>query len=84
MCRLVRPVYWLGLFIPVALVLRFADVSPSLIFVVSAIGVVPTAALMGEATEHLAARAGPGIGGSMWCLGSSSISLEPRPLRRAG
>jgi Ca2+:H+ antiporter len=63
MCLLVRPVYWLGLFIPVALVLRFADASSSWIFVVSAIGVVPTAALMGEATEHLAARAGPGIGG---------------------
>jgi Ca2+:H+ antiporter len=63
MCLLVRPVYWLGLFIPVALVLRLADASPSLIFVASAVGVVPTAALMGEATEHLAARAGPGIGG---------------------
>lgn len=63
MCLLVRPVYWLGLFIPAALVLRFADASPSLIFVASAVGVVPTAALMGEATEHLAARAGPGIGG---------------------
>lgn len=63
MCLLVRPVYWLGVFIPVALVLRIVDVSPSLIFAASAVGVVPTAALMGEATEHLAARAGPGIGG---------------------
>lgn len=63
MCRLIRPVYWLSVFIPVALVMRFADASPSLIFAASAIGVVPTAALMGEATEHLAARAGPGIGG---------------------
>jgi Ca2+:H+ antiporter len=63
MCILMRPVYWMGMFIPVALVLRFTDASPTLVFVASALGVVPTAALMGEATEHLAARAGPGIGG---------------------
>ena len=58
-----RPVYWLGLFIPAALALRLADAAPSLVFATSALGVVPTAALMGEATEQLAARAGPGIGG---------------------
>ena len=32
-------------------------------FAASALGVVPTAALMGRATEELAARSGPGIGG---------------------
>jgi Ca2+:H+ antiporter len=58
-----RLVYWLGAFIPVALALQLADAPPSLIFAASAVGVVPTAALMGEATEQLAARAGPGIGG---------------------
>ena len=58
-----RPVYWLGAFIPVALALRLADAAPTLIFATSALGVVPTAALMGAATEQLAARAGPGIGG---------------------
>ena len=34
-----------------------------MIFVCSALGVIPTAALMGQATEQLAARSGPGIGG---------------------
>ena len=34
-----------------------------LIFSTSAAGVIPTAALMGRATEELAARSGPGIGG---------------------
>jgi Ca2+:H+ antiporter len=34
-----------------------------LIFFVAALGIVPTAALMGLATEELAARSGPGIGG---------------------
>ena len=34
-----------------------------LIFFVAALGIVPTAALMGLATEELAAKSGPGIGG---------------------
>ncbi len=58
-----RPVYWLGAFIPVAIALQLANAAPSLIFAASAVGIVPTAALMGEATEQLSARAGPGIGG---------------------
>lgn len=58
-----RFVYGLGVFIPAALVLDMASASPSLVFAASALGIVPTAALMSEATEQLAARAGPGIGG---------------------
>ena len=34
-----------------------------LIFVAAALGVIPCAAVMGEATEAIAARTGPGIGG---------------------
>ena len=34
-------------------------------FFASALGIIPTAALMGRATEELAARSGPGIGGLM-------------------
>src|ERR671916_3312153 len=59
----VRPVYWLSVFIPAAIGLELAHAEPSLIFAAAALGVIPTAALMGEATEHLAARTGPGIGG---------------------
>ena len=55
--------YLLVLFIPVAIALDVAHVSPVLIFFTSALGVIPTAALMGRATEELAARSGPGIGG---------------------
>ena len=58
-----RPVYGLSAFIPVALVLDLTGASPTLVFATSAVGIVPTAALMGEATEHLAALTGPGIGG---------------------
>jgi Ca2+:H+ antiporter len=59
----IRPVYFLGIFIPVAVVLELVHASPVIVFFAAALGVIPTAALMGEATEHLAARAGPGIGG---------------------
>jgi Ca2+:H+ antiporter len=59
----VRPVYYLGIFIPIAIGLELAHASASLIFAASALGVIPTAALMSDATEQLAARAGPGIGG---------------------
>jgi Ca2+:H+ antiporter len=59
----VRPVYFLGVFIPVAVALELAHADPLLIFGAAALGVIPTAAVMGEATEHLAAKTGPGIGG---------------------
>ena len=41
----------------------WSHADPIIIFFSSALGVVPTAALMGRATEELAHRAGPGIGG---------------------
>jgi Ca2+:H+ antiporter len=55
--------YLLVPFIPLAIVLNVASATAVAIFFVSAIGVIPTAALMGKATENLAARSGPGIGG---------------------
>src|SRR5437868_12758770 len=55
--------YLLVPFIPVAVALDLADADPTLVFFSSALGVIPTAALMGRATEELAARSGPGIGG---------------------
>src|SRR5688500_18713418 len=50
-------------FIPIALILELSHAEATVIFVTSALGVIPTAALMGRATEELAARSGPGIGG---------------------
>ena len=55
--------YLLVPFIPIAIALDVAEAGAPLIFFASALGVVPTAALMGRATEELAARSGPGIGG---------------------
>jgi Ca2+:H+ antiporter len=55
--------YLLTPLIPVALVAEFAHASHVFIFIASALAVIPPAALMGRATEELAARSGPGIGG---------------------
>jgi Ca2+:H+ antiporter len=55
--------YVLVPFIPLAVALDVGDSSAAVIFFASALGVIPTAALMGRATEELAARSGPGIGG---------------------
>ena len=64
-----HPIGILWLFIPIAAALELshvfglADPPAWLLFVTSALGVVPTAGLMGRATEELAAKSGPGIGG---------------------
>jgi Ca2+:H+ antiporter len=58
-----RPVHWLGVFIPVAIALELAHADPVLVFSAAALGVIPCAAVMGEATEAIAAKSGPGIGG---------------------
>ena len=55
--------YTLVPFIPIAIVLDQLQANATLVFFSSALGVIPTASLMGKATEELAARAGPGIGG---------------------
>jgi len=55
--------YLLVPFIPIAIALELGHADAVLIFAAAAAGVIPTAALMGRATEELAHRAGPGIGG---------------------
>jgi Ca2+:H+ antiporter len=55
--------YALVPFIPLAIIFDLAHLPAPVIFFASALGVIPTAALMGRATEELAERSGPGIGG---------------------
>ncbi|HJS46451.1 MAG TPA: calcium/proton exchanger, partial [Gemmatimonadales bacterium] len=49
--------------IPLSWYLNWAHASPGLVFGVACLGVLPLAGWMGEATEHLAARTGPTVGG---------------------
>jgi Ca2+:H+ antiporter len=51
------------LFVPVSFVAEFMHFSPTLIFAISALAIVPLAALMGEATEELSFYTGPRAGG---------------------
>jgi Ca2+:H+ antiporter len=54
---------WLVVALPVALALDVTEASPLLVFITSALAVVPLAGLIGHATEELAVRVGPGVGG---------------------
>jgi Ca2+:H+ antiporter len=50
--------------VPVSMVLGFVvHASPVLVFVTACLGVLPLAGLMGDATEHLAEKTGPTVGG---------------------
>jgi Ca2+:H+ antiporter len=58
-----RLLYLLLVFVPVGLVSEYAGGPPLLTFVAAALGVVPLAGIIGEATEELALRTGPRVGG---------------------
>ena len=61
-----RRVGWLRVFlvfVPVTAIATFAGAPDSLRFFLAALAIVPLAGLIGEATEALAARVGPGLGG---------------------
>ncbi len=51
------------IFVPVAIVGEFLHWGPTIVFIASALGVVPLAGLLGQATEELAVHTGPRWGG---------------------
>ena len=51
------------IFVPVALWMGLTHASPTWVFIVCCLAILPLAGLMGEATEHLTHHTGPGIGG---------------------
>jgi Ca2+:H+ antiporter len=55
--------YSMLVFVPASVGLGLAHASPTAVFVVSCLAILPLAGLMGEATEHLAHHTGPGVGG---------------------
>ena len=54
---------WLLVFVPVAVVLELTHADPVIIFAVAALAILPLAGQIGHATEDMAARSGPQIGG---------------------
>jgi Ca2+:H+ antiporter len=54
---------WLLVFVPVSLAFEYVFPQPVLVFVSACVAIVPLAGLIGKATEELAIRAGPRVGG---------------------
>jgi Ca2+:H+ antiporter len=55
--------YWLLVLVPISFVCEFAVRQPIVVFVTSALAIIPLAAVLGRATEQLAIHSGPRIGG---------------------
>lgn len=58
-----KGIRWLLLFFPVAIAAEFLHWGDLAIFAASALAIIPIAGLLGEATEALAAKTGPQVGG---------------------
>ncbi len=58
-----RYINFLLLFLPVSLLAEFLGWGDTVVFFTAALAIVPLAGLMGEATEAIAAKTGPQIGG---------------------
>lgn len=57
------PMALLLIFVPVALIVHALHAPAPWVFATTAVAIIPLAAFMGRATEHLAGRMGSGIGG---------------------
>ncbi len=55
--------HWFLVFVPVSIILEIMHGAPVLIFLSASAAIIPLAGMMGQATERLSERAGPGIGG---------------------
>ena len=53
----------LFIFAPIAILGELLGWSSNLLFITSALAIIPTAGLLGQATEELAVRTGPRVGG---------------------
>jgi Ca2+:H+ antiporter len=61
---LLKPgIYWLFIFIPIALVLDYSEARGPVVFFSAALSIIPIARLIGNSTEHLSSYTGDAIGG---------------------
>lgn len=75
----------LAVFIPLALIFEFTHANPLLIFAASALGVIPLAGIIGEATESLAEKVGQRAGGLLNAtLGNAAELIIALVALRAG
>ncbi len=70
-----RWLYFLLIFAVLAILLDLFHVSPILIFIVAALGIVPLAALIGESVEGVAEHTGEKIGGLLFATFGNATEL---------
>ncbi len=54
---------YLLIFIPISIIGEFMHLSPTILFILAALAIIPLAGLMGEATEEISFYTGPKLGG---------------------
>ncbi len=80
-----KPIHILFLCAPATLVVELLHGSPVWLFILSMLGIVPLASLLGEATEELAIHTGPKIGGLLNAtLGNAAELIITLVALRAG
>lgn len=63
MKNLLKPgIYWMFVFIPVAIYLEHIHASASMVFFAAALSIIPIARLIGSSTEHLSSYTGDSVG----------------------
>lgn len=67
--------YLLLVFIPISIAAELLHWDPTVIFITSCLAIVPLAKLMGYATEEIAMKAGPGIGGLLNATFGNAVEL---------
>nr|WP_278336803.1 calcium/proton exchanger [Clostridium frigidicarnis] len=60
---LMKILKYMLIFIPISFIGKFINVSPSIMFILSALSIVPLAGIMGEGTEEISFYSGPKVGG---------------------
>lgn len=58
-----RILYWLLIFVPIAVISRYAGAPPIAVFALSALAIIPLSGILGAATEAVAEHTSPAIGG---------------------
>jgi Ca2+:H+ antiporter len=67
--------YYLLVFAVIAVIARLLNIDPVIVFILSALGLIPLAKLIGDATEELAIFTGPKVGGLLNATLGNSAEL---------
>ena len=68
-------IYVLLVFIPIALIVKFLELGELILFITSALAIIPLAKILGTATEELASRVGPGVGGLLNATFGNAVEM---------